>query len=440
MTDAARHEESEQTTAGSYFVANYPAFSFWQQGTRDAVVRHLDRPRAVDSELGIYVHVPFCRKRCDFCYFRVYTDKNSHAVKHYIDAVLREAETAARFAAIRGRKPKFVYFGGGTPSYLSVEQLETLFTGLQKVLPWDEALEVTFECEPGTLQEKKIDALRELGVTRLSLGVENFDPEILELNNRAHRAKEIHAAYEYARAAGFPQINIDLISGMVGETDAGWQDCIAKTRALAPESVTIYQMEIPFNTTVYRRMRDGNTEIAPVADWETKRRWVDEAFAALENDGYHVGSAYTACKDDSVHFRYRDALWHGADLLGLGVSSFSHVQGMHFQNDAAFEPYCDAAHAGELPAYRSLLLNDDDRLTREFVLQLKLGHVPLAYFRDKFGVDPAERFAAALAEHRSHGYLTVDRDAVTLTRRGLLQVDRLLESFFDDRYRTVRSA
>ncbi len=433
MNESIR-DETAKTTAGNYFVSNYPPFSFWQGETREAVVEHLAEPPREPADLGVYVHIPFCRKRCDFCYFKVYTDKNSAAVRRYIDAVLREAERATEFAALRDRKPDLVYFGGGTPSYLSIEQLEELFTGLRSIFSWELAREVTFECEPGTLQESKIHGLHELGVTRLSLGVENFDPEILELNNRAHRAKEIHTAYEHARAAGFPQINIDLIAGMVGETDEGWQRCIDATTAMAPESVTIYQMEVPFNTTMFRRMRDGNSEVAPVADWATKRRWVGEAFAALEACGYHVGSAYTACKNDEVQFLYRDNLWHGADMLGLGVSSFSHVQGMHFQNEHDFDPYCEAALAGELPVHRSLLLDTKARFRREFILQLKLGRVARSYFRDKFGVDPVEHFSPYLIELAKDGFVEVDDLHVVLSRAGLLRVDSLLHGFFEARY------
>src|SRR5205823_12243782 len=113
-----------------------------------------------------------------------------------------------------------------------------------------DAEEITFECEPGTLTEKKLSVIRGLGVTRLSLGVENFDDRILELNGRAHRSPEIAQSYRYARSLAFPQINIDLIAGRLGETEENWQACVRKTIDLDPDSVTIYQMELPFNTTI----------------------------------------------------------------------------------------------------------------------------------------------------------------------------------------------
>ncbi|MAG57966.1 MAG: coproporphyrinogen III oxidase [Planctomycetes bacterium] len=431
----------EETTVGNYFVANYPPFSVWNEDRiHDLVRNRLDEVPDPGVPFGLYVHVPFCRRRCDFCYFRVYTGRDAKDVTRYLDAVIAELARYARHPRIQGRKPRFVYFGGGTPSFLSVDQLRYLFTGLQQHLPWDEAQEVTFECEPGTLDDEKIRTLSELGVTRLSLGVENFNPEILELNNRAHRAKEIGLAYESARAASFPQINIDLIAGMVGETEENWQDCISKTRALAPEAVTIYQMEAPYNTTVFRNMKDGGEEVAPVADWKTKRRWVDQAFAALQEDGYRIGSAYTAVKSDDVSFLYRDGLWHGADMLGLGVASFSHLGGLHFQNEHDLEPYADRVEAGALPVHRGLSMSDDEKLIREFILQLKLGTVGTRYFQDKFGVDVRTRFEAGLRQHADHGWLSVDGETITLSRAGLLRVDTLLPSFFLDAHRDKRYA
>jgi oxygen-independent coproporphyrinogen III oxidase len=433
--------QQEKTRAGNYFVSNYPPYSFWStERTADALAA-LDRPPAPDTPLGLYLHIPFCRKRCHFCYFRVYTDKRSNEIMEYLQAALTELETYARRPFIGGRKPQFVYFGGGTPSYLSPKQLIHLVDGMKRVLPWDEAEEITFECEPGTLTEAKLRFLREIGVTRLSLGVEHFDPRILELNGRAHGAPEIDRAYGFATRVGFPQINIDLIAGMMGDTDEQWAACIEKTIAMQPDSVTIYQMEIPYNTTIYREMKEHGIEIAPVADWDTKRRWVREAFQKLEGAGYTVTSAYTAVRDpERTRFVYRDRLWMGADLVGLGVASFSHVGGTHYQNEHNWEPYLRRLQAGELPIHRALTPTGEERLIRELILQFKLGHVDAGYFRRKFNVELEPRFREALERIREWGYLTIEGDQLRLNREGLLQADRLVHEFFLPQHRDARYA
>ena len=174
------------TRPGNYFVSNYPPYSFWSPDLVGEARAALARPGRPDTPLGLYVHIPFCRKRCHFCYFKVYTGANAPEIQDYVDGLLAEMALHARQAYAQGRKPAFVYFGGGTPSYLSEGQLRTLTAGLQRHWSWDAAEEVTFECEPGTLSAPKLAAIREMGVTRLSLGVESFVETTLAANNRAH--------------------------------------------------------------------------------------------------------------------------------------------------------------------------------------------------------------------------------------------------------------
>jgi len=431
----------EETRAGNYFVSTYPPFSFWKPEHVGEALAEFDRAPAPGTPLGIYLHVPFCRKRCHFCYFRVYTDKNAAEISRYVDACIAELGRYAAMPFIGGRKPRFVYFGGGTPSYLSTAELRRLTDAMKAHLPWDEVEEVTFECEPGTLTELKISTIRDIGVTRLSMGVEHFEERILRLNGRAHGAKEIDRAFGFARAAGFPQINIDLIAGMMGDTDEDWDAAIDKTIAMAPDSVTIYQMEIPYNTTIFAQMQAEGNEVAPVATWAKKRAWVEHAYGRLESAGYTVTSAYTAVKDPAkATFVYRDQLWKGADLVGVGVASISHVGGVHYQNQHNIDPYMESVEAGRLPIHRALRPTAEEGLIREAVLQFKLGTLDLDYFRAKFDVDLRERFPEALAAIRATGHLSEDDHRLILDRTGLLRVDRLVHEFFLPPHRDARYA
>jgi oxygen-independent coproporphyrinogen-3 oxidase len=188
-------------------------------------------------------------------------------------------------------------------------------------------------------------------------------------------------------------------------------------------------------------MRIHGQSVAPVADWNTKREWVDYAFRELERAGYHIGSAYAAVKDPSkTKFLYRDLLWTGADMIGLGVASFSHVGGTHFQNQHEFDPYIESIHAGQLPIYRALTPTDEERMIRELILQMKLGRVNRPYFQRKFGVDVEGRFARQFADLTKHGFAVVDSENVRLSREGLLQVDKLLHDFFLPQHRAARYA
>lgn len=431
-------ETTSATEVGSYFISNYPPFSQWDRAYVPEILAALASEPDRSVPLGLYVHIPFCRKRCKFCYFRVYTQQNARTIQNYVDALEKEFELLSGQPAVQGRDLDFAYFGGGTPSYLSSKQLRSLHDKLAKYLSWHTAREVTFECEPGTLNEEKVKTLKEIGVSRISLGVENFDDAILDANGRAHLSPEVFKAYDWIKAAGFPQVNIDLIAGMIGENDENWRRCVEKAAEMAPDNITIYQMELPHNTVISQEIKQlGIT--SPIAGWATKRRWVSEAMDYLFERGYHVSSGNELVRDPANdRFVYRDNLFRGSDILATGVSSFGHLQGVHYQNFDRLDEYLRVVGEGELPINRALRPTDHQRLIREFVLQMKEGIVELPPLREKFGVEPLEEFAEPLANQQTAGYLAVERDRVALTRKGLLQADSLLPEYFEEEHRAVR--
>ena len=434
-------EENKQpkTEVGSYFVSNYPPFSAWSTDHKPAVLSALDTtPDA--ARLGLYLHIPFCRKRCKFCYFRVYTDKNADEVETYLSALSREIELYAHgHEGLKGRQFEFVYFGGGTPSFLSNAQLERLIERINEHWTWSAAKEVTFECEPGTLKESKLQTIKKIGVTRISLGVEHFDDEVLSINGRAHKSPEVYRAYQWIRDIGFPQVNIDLIAGMLGETDDKWKMSVEKALELLPDSLTIYQMEVPFNSKIARETKEHGEVETPIASWAQKRAWVQYAFEEFQKAGYVVSSAYTLVRPQThAGFVYRDSLWHGADLIGTGVASFSHFQGIHYQNVDTWEQYTDMLDRGELPINRALPITDHQRLIREMILQLKTGKIDARYFREKFGEDIRTEFAEQYHSLVSEGFAEIQGEEIRMTRTGLLRVDSLLSRFFEPQFQNIR--
>ncbi len=430
--------DTVKTEVGSYFISNYPPYSRWQKDQLSEVQQVMALPPRPDVPLGLYLHIPFCRKRCKFCYFKVFTGKNADEIETYVGALCREIELVSKLPVMGQRPFRFVYFGGGTPSFLSPKQLTSLVDRLRANISWDQAEEVTFECEPGTLSEPKIHTLRELGVTRLSLGVENFTDAILEENGRAHLSKEIFRAWEWIKAAQFPNVNIDLISGMVGETWDNWRFNVEKTLELSPESITIYQMELPFNTVISEGILKEHTE-SPVADWPTKRAWVRYAFEEFAKAGYVQSSAYTMIKDPTkVSFSYRDNLFMGSDLLATGIASFGHISGVHYQNVPDWQQYIGALENGQLPLGRAFRPTDQQRMIRELILLLKRGYVEISYYMKKFGVNVWELYAPVWQQYVEEGWVERDGDRIKLTMEGLMRVDGLLPAFFESENQGVR--
>jgi oxygen-independent coproporphyrinogen-3 oxidase len=432
--------ETAKTEVGSYFISNYPPYSQWTDQQRGEVDQAMAAAPSPNTPLGLYLHIPFCRKRCKFCYFKVFTQVRSEEIERYVSALSREIELVSQLPVMGDRPFRFVYFGGGTPSFLSSKQLTALVDQLRQSISWDRAEEVTFECEPGTLSQSKIETLKELGVTRLSLGVENFSDAVLEENGRAHLSKEVYRAWEWISAAQFPNVNIDLIAGMVGETWENWRDSVRRALALEPESLTIYQMELPFNTVYSKDLLTGQQTESPVADWPTKRAWVRYAFEEFLAAGYAQSSAYTVIRDPSkISFSYRDNLWQGADLLATGIASFGHICGVHYQNHAEWPAYIDSLlEHGQLPVHRAFRPSKEQLLIRELILLLKRGYLELAYFQDKFGVDVLQKWRDVWEGYVEQDWVRLLDGRIELTMEGLLRADALLPAFFEPEYRQVR--
>ena len=271
--------ETIKTEVGSYFIANYPPFSQWTTEAVADVRAALNAPPA-DVPLGLYLHMPFCRKRCKFCYFRVYTDKNAEG---------RRALRRGAVARDRTGKPAAGHGGPAVPL--------CLFRRRNSLVPQRQAVDFArrsvtgkHQLGPGRGSHLRVRAGHALAAQARhaqGAGHNAAQPGNREFQRRRARRKwpgpPVGRSLQILGldpALGFPNTNIDLIAGMVGETEANWHDCIRRTIDLGPDSVTIYQMELPFNT-VYSQDILGNKIETPVADWPTKRAWVDYAFDEL---------------------------------------------------------------------------------------------------------------------------------------------------------------
>jgi len=196
-------------------------------------------------------------------------------------------------------------------------------------------------------------------------------------------------------------------------------------------------MELPYNTVYSWELISG--EGPPVADWTLKREWHAYAFEELESAGYEISSAYTVVKRDKpTRFVYRDSVWRGTDMIGAGVSAFSHLSGIHFQNVSSWGGYLSRLQSDQLPVERAFATSERERLTREILLQLKLGRIGSDYFREKFGVEVLAEFRSAFQTLEAEKMLEIDGDEVRLTRKGLLRVDQLLPLFYAPEYRNAR--
>ena len=383
-----------------------------------------------ETPLSLYVHLPFCRQRCHYCYFRVYPRRTDEDVNLYIDSILKEFSLYQRYPAIEHRALNSVYFGGGSPSLLSLEQIVKLLGGLQERLPWETVEECAFECDPGSVSLEKFQLLKHLGVTRVSLGFQSLNDDLLRRSGRDTRVGDCLRAFHQAREAGFDEINIDLLAGLPGETGSTWRRTVNQVLELIPDCITIYQLELTHNSTLHASMQAGRDIELP--SWPMKCQWTDVAFKMCEGAGYVLGGGYTAIRNRQWwRFVYTvENFWHGADLLALGESSFGHIQGVHYQNVDSFDLYTDSLAHGHLPLQRAMKLSPEQKLRREVILLLKTGQLDAAYFRDKFGIELLDHFEPQFERLLQSGCVEIEGDEIRLTRPALLQVDRLLPLFY----------
>ncbi|MDB6058248.1 MAG: Coproporphyrinogen dehydrogenase, partial [Verrucomicrobiales bacterium] len=378
------------------------------------------------------------------CHYLSYAGQTSGTINSYQETLVGEMARYSQRVAINSRPVRFVYFGGGTPSLLTPEQVRFLFSGLQSCQPWTDVEEVTFECAPRSVRPELLKTLKQSGVTRLSMGVQSFSDGLLKLNGRIHETNDVFRAYDLIRKAKFKWVNIDLMVGLMGEMPAQWCEAVHQAIQLQPDSVTVYQTEIPHNTKIYRDMEAG-AAAAPLTTWNVKRTRLYYAFRELERAGYTIVNGYMAVKNPKKHqFVYADHVWHGGDMIGLGVASFGYINGFHYQNKVTLEDYVLTLGRQQLPIKRSYFLSDVDRIVREFVLQLKFGVLSTRYFDEKFNADVLEMFSEPLAKLKKRGFLVITENelgpVVQLTRAGLLCVDRWLPEFYQAEFKDVRYA
>lgn len=430
-------EEPKSTNVGNYFISNYPPFSCWNAESIPKFLSALSH-RPAEAGLSIYTHIPFCKQRCRYCYFRVYPRRSSADVDLYIQTVLKELSLYLRYPALDGRAITSLYFGGGSPSYLEARQLEQLIGGMQALKDWEAVEECTFECEPANTTPEKLDILKRLGVTRLSLGFQSLDDEVLRRSGRDVTVKNCFDTFAAARKTGFNEINVDLLAGLPGETEKSWSRTIDQVLELLPDCVTIYQLEITYNSKLYIPIKAGHKVDLPT--WQERRDWTGSAFEQLEKAGYTIGSGYMALRDPA-HWQFYytvEHFWKGADLLALGESSFGHVGGVHYQNVDTFGQYVDMVSAGKMPIRRALKLTPEERLRREVILLLKTGVLDCAYFRKKYSVEILDHLEAEFELLLKEGLVEMEGDIIRLKRPALLRVDSLLPLFYLPEHRNIR--
>ncbi|MBA5606616.1 oxygen-independent coproporphyrinogen III oxidase [Duganella sp. FT3S] len=423
----------------SYPTADRFAKGYAQQQYEEAVKRV--RARGTPSGLSLYIHIPFCESLCYYCACnKIITQDHSKAVT-YLDYLRREIAMQARlFDGIN--QVDQLHFGGGTPTYLTDQQMDGLLAYLRQHFDFvsDAEGEFSVEVDPRTVTPQRIHTLRRQGFNRISLGIQDFDPEVQQAVNRIQPYEQTIAVLEAARAARFRSISVDLIYGLPKQTVASMGPTLDKVIAARPDRIAIYNYAHMPHLFKAQRLIDADT----LPDGETKLEMLGLCIARLTAAGYvYIGMDHFALPEDDLarsqvegelHRNFQGYSTHAdADMVALGVSAISDVGGSYSQNEKVLSAYYERLDAGQLPIARGIDLTEDDLLRRSVIGKLmcdfELNYADLAIPGKQ---DPADYFAADLARLKpleEQGLLTVDGDGIKVLMRGRLLIRNVCMAF-----------
>lgn len=401
------------------FILTYPMFRYWgKESVEDGL-----KP----APLNLYVHMPYCIQRCAYCYFKTTTLKENRLqeIDRYVNAVCQEIEIGARHFGLGERPVETVYFGGGTPTLMSEENIDKLFATLRANFTFADP-QITFEGEPVTLTPRKAAVLQRNGVNRISLGMQSFKEEIVFQTGRRDTEEQAMEAIRLAKDTG-AQVNIDLISGLAGETMETWAYSVQRAIDADLHNLTIYKLELYANTPYYSAER--HNEVALPSD-EQELEFILYAAAELKKHGYQPINTFTWAKDRAYDQLNTRSKWTGNDNYAVGVSAFGNLGRWNYQNTNDIAAYSEKVERGELPAFRGYTCTTFEMMVRDAVMGIKLIDLDHVKFKKKHGLDLVKVCAAELSELTEEGFVTVDDRNVSLTDHGVLYGDyvaRVLE-------------
>jgi oxygen-independent coproporphyrinogen-3 oxidase len=364
-----------------------------------------------DAIRHIYVHIPFCARICPYCaFYKDLLDRSQTG--RFCEALLRDLDQqCASFALM----PETIYFGGGTPTALTTSQLQFLLGGFHERLDLSSLAEWTIEANPGSVSARKAELLHKFGVTRVSLGIQSWDDELLKLLGREHNSQQAEQSFHILRAARFPNINVDLMFGLPGQTIEHWKFTLEKTIDLRPDHISAYCLTYEEDTEFFLRHARGEFR----QDTDADAAFFEMTMSILEGAGYnhYEISNYARPGFESVHNR---AYWRGKDYLGIGPSAFSTVGMQRWQNVCDYRGYADRVLSGQSPRGFSENLTNEMKRSERVALSLRTC--------DGVAASELRHFGPETRELMSLGLLRKSNDDFLLTRKGKSLADSVAEA------------
>jgi oxygen-independent coproporphyrinogen-3 oxidase len=375
--------------------------------------------------VALYIHIPFCRRKCKYCSFISYQSRE-YRIPAYIKALEKELELRSCDCKINT-----IYFGGGTPSLLSPEQLAGILTTAGKYYRIADNVEISLESNPGTIDLQYLSAIKDAGINRLSLGIQSFNNDELSMLGRIHSSEDAIKAIKDARANGFDNLNIDLIYGLPCQTVDDWKDNLSRAVEVDPEHISLYALTLEPEEPLFKEIEAGRL---PEICADTAASQYELAEELLQKHGYvhyeisNWAKPGRACRHNLVY-------WQGGDYLGAGVAAHSYINNRRSSNTGDLDKYIASLSKNTLPAQDiDEIINPGLEIAESIILGLRLCNgINLNDFKKRYGIDIIKIYKRQIDELLSFGLIEYDDVNLKLTPRGRLLGNEVFWRFLPDK-------
>lgn len=372
---------------------------------------------------GIYIHVPFCVKKCDYCDFYSCTDLKKIPV--YIDSLIDEIQLTPDLPF----QCDTLYFGGGTPSLLEPEQIQDLIHSVYRHFRLATDAEITIEANPGTVNAEKLEGYRHVGVNRINIGVQSFSNPALDFLTRIHTADDAIYSIEFARSAGFDNIGLDLIYGLPGQTERMWRADLSAAIDLSPEHLSCYMLTYEPGTQMENNLRSGRFQSLPDKNVGFLYEFTVQY---LEDNGFYQYEVSNFSASRRTRSKHNQKYWTHAPYIGMGPSAHSLINKRRSWNFRLLDAYLQKIRHGQLPVEETEELNSRQLMMETLYLRLRcVDGISILDFEKRFNIDFNRLFGSVVTTYESDGYLEVINNQCRLTRKGMLLADSISSRFID---------
>lgn len=377
--------------------------------------------------LGLYLHIPFCEKKCIYCDF--YSLETTNLIGEFVETLIAEIDLRAALLSASKRHFDTLFFGGGTPSLLSPEQLDCILTRLHKHFTFADGAEWTMECNPGTITPASLHAYRALGINRLSYGVQSFFEEDLRFLSRIHSKDEAMDAIRLSREAGFENVNLDLMFALPNQSFANWKRNLETAVSLETDHISAYSLIFEPGTPLNTMLQRGEVR---QQDEERDAEMYAWGIDFLAQHGYEQYEVSNFAKGGKV-CRHNCIYWQGDEYVSLGPSAHGYISSdstgeqvfMRYWNARSLKRYMDAVRGGELPVTNSELLTEKERMFERVFLELRARGIRKLDFMRDFGIDIDAALAPLIAEFTKDNLLLNTPERLVLSPSGYAVCDAI---------------